>query len=200
LLVIPAAALVYYFRKYTTSLKGFIIAFIVGFVILGLVQVGVVQIIPKIASYFEYFLVNTFRLPFNSGLLFFMVLLFAGLIFWVRYATKIKHADLQLIGMCTLVIFIGFSSYVMVPIRAAVNPPINMNAPSDAFSLLSYLNREQYGDRPLVKGPMFTAQPIALDVKGNVYYPNKTTKKYEIKDVKRTYKFREGDMQFFPRM
>lgn len=200
LLVIPAAALVYYFRRYKPTIVGFFVAFFVGFVILGLVQVGVIQIMPKIASYFEFFAVNTLRLPFNVGLIFAIILLFAGLIGLIYYANKINHADLQLTAICALVIFIGFSSYLMVPIRAAANPPINMNNPRDAFSLMSYLNREQYGDRPLVKGPMFTASPVAIEEKGNVYYPNHQTKKYEIKDIKRDYKYNPEDMQFFPRM
>jgi hypothetical protein len=151
LLVIPAAALVYYFRRYEPTILGFFVAFFVGFVILGLVQVGVVQFVPKIASYFEMFFVNTLRLPFNSGLAFGGILLFVLTILLLRYANKIKHADLQLTAICALVIFVGFSSYIMVPIRAVANPPINMNAPKDAFSLISYLNREQYGDRPLVE-------------------------------------------------
>jgi hypothetical protein len=200
LLVIPAAALVYYFRRYEPTILGFFVAFFVGFVILGLVQVGVVQFVPKIASYFEMFFVNTLRLPFNSGLVFGGILLFVLTILLLRYANKIKHADLQLTAICALVIFIGFSTYIMVPIRAAANPPINMNAPKDAFSLISYLNREQYGDRPLLKGPMFTAQPYELENKGNVYFPNEKTKKYEVKDIKRAYKYKEEDMLFFPRM
>ncbi len=200
LLVIPAAALIYYFRKYEPNIKGFIIAFIVGFFVLGLVQVGVVSTAPLIASKIEYFAVNILRLPFNSGLIFAIILFFGILAAIIRYANKIKHADMQLSAICALMIFIGFSSYAMVPIRATAFPPINMNNPSDAYSLISYLNREQYGERPFLKGPMFDAQPYAIDEKGDVLYPNKETKKYEVKDIKRSYKYKDEDMLFFPRM
>ena len=126
-------------------------------------------------------------MPFNIGFAFAWVLLFAILIFLIYYSHKIKHADLQLFAVCFLVIFIGFSSYTMVPIRSAANPPINMNAPKDAFSLLSYLNREQYGSRALVKGPLFDAQPTGYETTGKDYYPDAKTKKYEVKGEKIEY-------------
>ena len=53
------------------------------------------------------------------------------------------------------VIFIGYSSYALLLIRASANTPMNQNAPDNVFALASYLNREQYGDRPLFKGPVF---------------------------------------------
>ena len=200
LLVIPVAVLIYYFKKFKPTALGFIVAFIIGFILLGSVQIGVVQHAIKLAGGVEYFFVNTLGLPFNVGFVFAWVLLFAILIYLIYYAHKIKHADLQLLAMCYLVIFLGFSSYVMVPIRAAANPPINMNNPKDAFSLLSYLNREQYGSRALLKGPLFDAQPNGYSSKGNDYYQDLKTKRYEVKGEKIEYTYNPEDEMLFPRM
>jgi hypothetical protein len=200
LLVIPVAVLIYYFRKFKPTTLGFIVAFFIGFVLLGVVQIGVVQSALKIAGNIEYFFVNGLGMPFNIGFAFAWVLLFAILIFLIYYSHKIKHADLQLFAVCFLVIFIGFSSYTMVPIRSAANPPINMNAPKDAFSLLSYLNREQYGSRALVKGPLFDAQPTGYETTGKDYYPDAKTKKYEVKGEKIEYTYNAEDEMLFPRM
>lgn len=102
--------------------------------------------------------------------------------------------------LCILVILVGFSSYVMVPVRAAANPPINMNDPKDAFSLLSYLNREQYGSRALVKGPTFDAQPTGYVSTGKDYYQDMKTKRYEVKGEKIDYTYNPDDEMWFPRM
>ncbi|HNI31767.1 MAG TPA: DUF2723 domain-containing protein [Chitinophagales bacterium] len=200
LLVIPCAVLVYYFKKFKPTILGLIIATFMGFVLLGTVQIGVVLSALKLAGSIEFFSVNILHLPFNIGFVVAWILLFAILIALIYYANKIKHADLQLLSICFLVIFIGFMSYAMVPIRSAANPPINMNAPKDAFSLLSYLNREQYGSRPLVSGPLYDAQPTGYESKGKDYYPDLKTKKYEVKGEKIEYTYNPEDMMLFPRM
>ena len=200
LLVIPVAVLIYYFKKFKPTTLGFIVAFVVGFICLGIVQIGVVQGALQIAGKIEFFCVNFLGMPFNIGFVFAWILLFAILVFLIYYAHKIKHADLQLVVVCFLVIFIGFSSYVMVPIRAAASPPINMNAPKDPFSLLSYLNREQYGTRALVMGPLFDAQPTGYETTGKDYYPDEKTKKYEVKGEKIDYTYNPDDEMLFPRM
>ena len=200
LLVIPVAVLVYYFRKFNPTIIGFVVAFIIGFILLGTVQIGVVQTAIKVAGNIEYFFVNVLGLPFNVGFLFAWVLLFAILVGLIFVSHKIKNADLQLFAVCFLVIFIGFSSYVMVPIRAAANPPINMNNPKDAFSLLSYLNREQYGSRALVKGPLYNAQPTGYVSTGKDYYQDHKTNRYEVKGEKIEYTYNPEDEMIFPRM
>jgi hypothetical protein len=66
------------------------------------------------------------------------------------------------------------------------NPPINMNAPDDVVRLLPYLNREQYGDRSLLKGPHFDAKPI--DTKSTDRY-GRVGNEYKIVDRKFDYVF-----------
>ena len=63
--------------------------------------------------------------------------------------------------LCVTVVILGYSSYASVVIRSAANPPMNSNAPNNPYGLLSLLNRDQYGARPRVKGPYYSAPPIA---------------------------------------
>ena len=92
---------------------------------------------------------------------------------------------------------IGYSVVGVVMIRANANTPINMNSPTDPLRLLPYLNREQYGDRPLFKGPNFDAQPI--DTKIEERY-GRVNDHYEPVDKKIDYVFRDEDKVLFPRM
>ena len=201
LLVIPVAVLIYYLKKFKPTLIGTIISLVVGFVVLAIIQVGIIQMLTKIAGGFEHLFVNSFGLPFNSGVIFFYLLFIGGLGALIWYANKIKNADLQLVGLCMFVITIGFSSYAMVPIRAAANTPINMNDPQDAFSMLSYLNREQYGSRPLLWGPQFDKSPYDYSKPtGYDYFKNYETGKYEIKKEKKDLVYKPEDKSFFPRM
>src|SRR5690606_20508857 len=78
--------------------------------------------------------------------------------------------------------------------------PINMNDPKDVFSLISYLNREQYGDRPLVRGPLFTSSPVRSEEVGVVYHQNKETGTYTVKGKKSKIVYDESKNVLFPRM
>jgi len=200
LLVIPIAVLIYYFKKYKPTTGGFILAFLTGFILLGIVQVGVIQMLTAIAAKVELMAVNSMGLPFNTGIFITYFLAFAFLIGGVFVAHKYKNANLHMVFVSLLMIMIGFSSYLMVPIRAAAQTPINMNEPKDVFSLMSYLNREQYGDRPLLRGPLYTAKPYEFEKVGDVYFQDEDKGEYGIKGSKSVPKYREEDKVFFPRM
>ncbi|MEO1715288.1 MAG: DUF2723 domain-containing protein, partial [Bacteroidota bacterium] len=94
-------------------------------------------------------------------------------------------------------VFLGFSTYGMIILRAGANTPINMNNPSDAFSLISYLNREQYGDRDLLRGPHFDAEPINYTQTEKL---GRSGDRYEIIDRKLDYVYNSNDIMLFPRM
>ncbi|PCJ66042.1 MAG: hypothetical protein COA58_08185 [Bacteroidetes bacterium] len=123
---------------------------------------------------------------FDSPLrIFIRLLLGASVIYGFIYAQKkgkLQVANLVLV--CFAFIMIGFSSYAMVVIRSSAEPAIDMNDPQDAQSLLSYINREQYGDRPLVYGPYWTVQD----------YRNATGRGLEIEDGGPRY--RRGDTEY----
>ncbi len=103
--------------------------------------------------------------------------------------------EILIIG-ATLVV-IAFSTVGVVVIRANAEPPINMNAPYDAMRLIPYLNREQYGERALVKGPHFEARPSG--VKTSDRY-GRYGDRYEVVDQKINYEFKSSDEMLFPRM
>lgn len=80
------------------------------------------------------------------------LLLFIGLCI---YLWKTKNLPMRWIGLATMsifVIFIGYSSYALLLVRSSAHTPMNQNSPDNVFALASYLNREQYGDRPLIYG------------------------------------------------
>ncbi|MBR5469194.1 MAG: DUF2723 domain-containing protein [Paludibacteraceae bacterium] len=216
LLVIPAIVLVYYFKKYTISVKGVIFALLSSFGILALVLYGLIPGFIKIASWLELLCVNKLGLSYNSGLLVYVVITFAVMA-WATYETavnknrirtlvsflltiflsgilflgdtiylglillialsvflftykNIKARLLNTIVLCIMVMLVGYSSYSLVVVRSLANPPMDQNSPEDVFSLQYYLNREQYGDRPLVYGPVYSA-PEKLIVKDNYCVP-----------------------------
>ncbi|RLD63139.1 MAG: hypothetical protein DRI84_10060 [Bacteroidetes bacterium] len=145
-------AFVYYFKKYKTSRKGIIYTFIGSVLILGFIQ-GI--IIPKsvaLGGWFELMFVNGFGLPFHSGLIVYFILLTVAFFFGIRYSEQRNKPNLQMGILSVLVMLIGYSTIFVITIRSNANPPMDENDPSDVFTLQSYLNREQYGDRPLAKG------------------------------------------------
>lgn len=198
LLAIPAMALIYYFKKYKFNWKGVLLALVAGFLALSFIYVGIISVMINVIARFEIIAVNDLGLPFGSGVIVFVALL-AGILGYALYHAHQKgNQNLQTATLCVIFILIGFSTYLVVLIRANANPPINMNDPSDILKLQSYLNREQYGDRPLLYGPHFNAYPIDIVKKGKRYA--RVGNKYEVIGDKIDYKFDPKDMMFFPRL
>ena len=181
LLAIPAIAFVYYFKKYKNhSIKGMLVTFIISIFLLGFVMNIIIPWIVKVAGYFELFFVNTVGLPFNTGTIIYFVLLVGGIYWGIRFTRRNQKAVLNTIIWGLTFILIGYSSFFLLVIRSNVNTPINENSPVDAISLLAYLNREQYGDWPILYGPYFNA-PVAERKDGTpVYRKNKEKGKYVI--------------------
>jgi tetratricopeptide (TPR) repeat protein len=199
LLVIPAIVFVYYFRKYKVDVKGIIYASLISIVLLALVLYGVIQGLIVIASKFELLFVNNFGLPYGYGVIFYLLLL-TGLIIWgLSYTHKKGKVVFHTAITMLTVIIIGYSSVAMIVIRSSVDPPLDENDPENMFSLLSYLNREQYGDRPLFYGPTYNAPVIGVEENGKPTY-TPINGKYEITNRKVEYKYDERFMMFFPRM
>jgi hypothetical protein len=97
-----------------------------------------------------------------------------------------------------LVIMIGYSSFTVIMIRAAAQPPMNQNNPSTAFSMLYYLNREQYGSRPLVSGPYYNAPLESYEEDKPTYSP--VDGKYKITNRSVEPVYDERFVTLFPRM
>lgn len=204
LLTIPALAMVYYFRKFTPTLKGGILAFIIGCVLLGCVQVGLIQGVPILASKFEFLFVNSFGLPLDSGAIFFMLLLVALFVFLIIWAKKKGKYILHMSMICVVFALIGYSSYVSIIIRSRADVPIDMTNPDDMLSLISYLQRDQYGAQPIVTGPDFDSKPSEYKPGKPVYTETKKENGkdyYELIGNRQSEPVYGGDQtRFFPRI
>src|SRR6185437_8689586 len=157
-LAVPAVGVIYYFRKYKTITNKSIVATIaISIVIIVAILWGIIPELPTIAGWFEIKFVNNLGLPFGSGIIFFSVVLVGLIIYGISYSIKNQKQILNTSLLSLVFILIGYASYGIIVIRSNYNPPLNENDPENIISFVSYLKREQYGERPLVKGPIFTA-------------------------------------------
>ena len=244
LLTLPAIVLVYYFKKFEFTWKGFLFSLGISFALLALLMYGIMPGIVTISLKTDLFFVNTLGLPANSGMVFHMILLTVVFIFAVKYSFSSTDknriafsaiAALFLAGIwvisgsavlnilillivsgivwylagknrsilntaltATMVILIGYSSNAIIVIRSSAGTPLNENDPSNPVNLLYFLNREQYGQRPLFRGPYYNA-PVTDYKSGKPKYALENGK-YIITghDLERVY-----DQRFvtlFPRM
>jgi hypothetical protein len=185
LLTIPAIGLVYYFKNYkTVTVKNFIIANIVSVAVLLFVFKLLAPNILKIFSISEIFFVNSIGLPFNSGSIIAGIALVALIYYALNYTRKKGFVHLNTSILCLTFVIIGFSTWLMLPIRANANVVINENNPSSARELLAYYNLEQYPETHLFYGPQFTDQYAYLD-DNNPYVDDKP--KYEKDETKGEY-------------
>ncbi len=201
LLAIPAIVFVYYFKKYEVTRKGIIQALLVAVVILGAIMYGIIPGIVKLASKFELFFINTIHLPYNSGIIIYALLLVGGIVWGLYYTMKKNKVVLNTIILAFTVIMIGYSSFAIIVIRSLANPPMDENNPENIFALYSYLQREQYGDRPLIKGQYYNAPPDRQNpyLKGSVYYIKKDGR-YVVSDVRDVINYDSKFTTVFPRM
>ncbi|MBO4811295.1 MAG: DUF2723 domain-containing protein [Prevotella sp.] len=276
LLCLPAIVLVWYFKRFpNANAKGAIMALLISFVILAAVLYGVVPGIITVGGWFELFFVNGLGMPFNTGLIVYLVLLI-GSVIWAIYETQnateknwkrqniafllgfgllgvpfygygwkaffIGAVVLAIVGfvlfrrngkvalvsarlknttlLCMLMLMIGYSTYAVIVIRSAANPPMDQNSPEDIFTLGSYLSRDQYGYRPLLWGQGFDSELAEDEETGDYafvsdgptyhkvekrspdepdsYYVVKSEINGRLRDVKGKYLYAQN--MFFPRM
>ncbi|MAY21926.1 MAG: hypothetical protein CMC74_04020 [Flavobacteriaceae bacterium] len=177
LLTIPAIGFLYFFKRYpNVTIKNFIVANVVVVAILLFIFKLLLPMTMKFFSASELFFVNNIRLPFNSGTLIAALVFIALFYFGLKYTRKRSLTDANTLLLCVLFIFIGFSSWLMLPIRANAGTVINENNPNNARELLAYYNREQYPETHLFYGPQFTEAYVGLDPQ-NPYKDDKP--KYE---------------------
>jgi hypothetical protein len=164
LLTIPAIGLLYYFKNYKTiTLKNFIIANVTVVAILLFVFKLLAPNILRYFSALEIFFVNSVGLPFNSGSIIAFILLVLAIYLGLKYTKSKGLVKLNTGLLCVTFIVIGFTTWLMLPIRANANVPVNENNPSSARELLAYYNLEQYPKTRLFYGPQFTDQYAGLD-------------------------------------
>ncbi len=198
LLTIPAIGLIYYFKNYKNiTIQNFIIANVVSAAILLFIFKLLLPSTLKLFGYLEVFFVNSLGLPFNSGTIITGLMVIGLFYYGLKYTRKKHMYQANTLVLCLMFIFIGFSSWMMLPIRANANVIINENDPSDARELLAYYNLEQYPETHLFYGPQFTEiysgadenKPFVDDKKN--YEKNYETGEYEVindwKNAKQNY-------------
>ncbi|WP_435261326.1 glycosyltransferase family 117 protein [Tenacibaculum sp. nBUS_03] len=147
LLVIPSIVMLYFFKTYKNiTLKTTAIATIISILVLAFVFKFLFPFTLKFFSISELFFINQIGLPYNSGTIIAGVILIGLFYFGLNYTRKKNLITGNTLILSVLFIMIGFSSWLMLPIRANADTVINENNPSSARELLAYYNREQYGD------------------------------------------------------
>lgn len=186
LLAIPAIVLVYYFRKSPeVTRKGVLYALGISAAILLLIMYGIIPGIVKVATVVEKFFTNSVGFHYNVGVIIYVTLLIGVLIAGIYHTQYVKKNVIWNTALVAVtVIIIGYSSYALIVIRSLAAPPMNENRPENVFALLSYLNREQYGDRPLLRGYLYNAEVEDVQYKKPEYKLNKESNKYEIAQYK----------------
>ncbi|MEE1206590.1 MAG: DUF2723 domain-containing protein [Muribaculaceae bacterium] len=226
LLCIPAIVLVFYYKKCANpNVKGSLLALLLSAVIVFFILYGLVPGFIAVAQKFELLFVNSWHMPYNSGVLAYALLAVAVFVWTIWQLYRQKSAALIKVGMLLsvilsgmpfighgwiiptiliaalvvylwmfckrvpvrvfnviaisiMVIFIGYSSYALLLIRASADTPMNQNSPSNVFALASYLNREQYGENPLFYGQTIAEEldlkPLGNDADGNPVYGVRT--------------------------
>ncbi len=200
LLVIPAMVFTIYYRKFDASKKGFWYALLLSVVLLAGILWGIVPWTVKLAGYFELFFVNVLRLPFHSGTVFYFLALAGGLVGGLLYAYRRNKVVLHTALLCLSFLLIGYSTFLTLVIRSNANVPLNENEPKDALSLLAYLNREQYGSRPLFYGQYYNARIIDIKEVSPKYVRNPKTKRYDKVGTNVQYVYDPAHCGLFPRM
>ncbi len=199
LVAIPVLGLIVYFKYYEkVTRKGIIYTMIISAAIVLIILEGVIPGLPSMAGKIEIFFVNSLGLPFGSGVIFFGILVVGGLVYGIHYSIKHNKYVLNTSLLALAFILIGYSSYSIAVIRSNYNPPIDENNPEEIISFVSYLKREQYGSRPLFKGPYYTADLIANNQGAPVYMRGED--EYVIKDYKVTQEFDPNHTTILPRM
>jgi hypothetical protein len=154
--------------------------------------------IPKFAQMIEVGLVNGLGLPFNSGIIITIALLIGGLIYGIIYSIKNQKRHLNTILNSVALILLGYSSIAIMVIRSNQNTPIDMNNPENMNNLISFVEREQYGKNPLLKGHQFN-MPQEQTEEGRAKYI-RTGDEYKVYGYSRETKTDPRYESFFPRM
>lgn len=198
LLAIPALVFIYYFKKFPGRPKAELWKpGAVSVLLTGLFYI-LTPTLVAIGAWVDRIFVNGFGLGVNSGLTTFIVLLLCGLGWGVWRTQQRGQVGWNTILLSTAMVIVGISTYGIVLIRAGINPPMNSNNPSNPYTLLSFLNRDQYGAPPLLYGESY-ASPAGGKEYNDSYFVD-TAGKYRPMSTVKGYEFDGKTKMLFPRM
>jgi len=180
-------------------------ALIASMAIVGIILWGIVPGIVSWVGKFEVFSKNTLGLPFNAGTIIYFLFIFGVIGYAIYYSYKKKKLLLKLCAYSLFFLLFGYSTFITLVIRSNANPTIDQNSPEDAVSLLSYLNRDQYGSTPFIYGRSYNSrldrrQPYTDGTP--VYVRNDKAGRYIVADDRKgsVPNYDSQDLMFFPRM
>jgi hypothetical protein len=167
LLALFFVALIVYFKKRTFTIPSFLA--LMGISVAGFLTIFPFTIItlPNIAGQIGGM---TYGL---IGPITFMVLLIAAIIFGIYYTHNKGMRVANLILLAYTMIIIGYSSYALVLIRSQADPAIDQNDPSTVEAFVSYLNRDQYGQSPLLRGNTYDNRTGSIDRSNETLFPRR---------------------------
>ncbi len=167
LLTIFFVVLIIYFRKYEFKIPTFLVASAIACGVFLLIYPITISKIPTFAGDIDD---NTYGL-IQPWMVLFSVILIVG--YGIYYTQKKKMRLLNIAFLMYTMILIGYSSYSLVFIRAKAHPPINENDPETVDSFVSYINRDQYGQTPLLRGYDYNNETGTIDHSQKVWFPRR---------------------------
>ena len=212
ILAVPLICYVYYARKYKFTVKSFIIANIITVAILAFTFKIIFPLTMTFFGKTEIYVVNNLGMPFHSGSIIASIILIGFLYGVFKLSKKYASALVNTIAWCVTFMLVGFSCWLVIPIRANANPHMNLNDPDTALGVLDYFNREQYGSWPVMYGPAYTAHiandGINKDADGNYervvtgadYVKDNRIGQYVKVSDRIDYVYNDKYMKIFPKM
>ncbi len=199
LLVIPAIVFIWYFRtregEQVSFWKGVLLLGISA-VLLAVILYGIVPLVPKFIAFVDRICVNSLGAPFNLGAAIFTLLLFAACFAALYLLRRTGKALAHTVTLCVSCILIGYSIFAMVVIRANANTPTNEYSPDNLYTLVRYINREQYGSKPLIYGESYMS---VYDIKEGEYWTTLDGRYYKT-EKPLSAEYPAGAKMLFPRM
>ncbi len=197
LLIIPSVVMVVGFKTFKNSLKVAIVSFTVGCLVLLGVMYVITPAVLFLLSNADLLFVNNFGLPVNSGAIVGIFILLLVFVLSIRFFLNKKKNNVVLALLSVGLLLIGFSVYSVNLIRSQADTPVNFGQPDNIYSLIDYLNREQYPKRPLVYGENYNSSVTGIK---NRYTKILTGKKYTTAELPGQYVYAPETCTFFPRL
>ena len=199
LLVIPVIVFIVYYRSHEsekmTFWKGFLVLALSGLV-LALILFLIIPYVPKMIAAVDRWCVNGLGAPFNLGAAILCLLIFAACFALLAVLRRKGKATAHTALLCLTSILIGYSVFAVIVIRANANPPTNEYSPDNLYTLVRYINREQYGSKPVVYGESYKS---VYDIKEGTYWTQLDGRYYKTaKPLAADYP--AGAKMLFPRM
>lgn len=197
LLIIPSITMIAFLKTHKANTKNILLSFILGSVLLLIVLYVLIPAFMWLLSVCETLLINQFHLPLNSGILF-GILLVGGLAAFLIYSFQKKGKPKAVLAVfSTALILNGFSVYAVNLIRSQAGPPVNFGEPDNIYSLIDYLNREQYPKRPLLYGQNYNTPITGVEERSTKDFDGT---RYVERSLPSTYTYDSKTCTVFPRL